>query len=104
MKKKTRKQLNISGKESCDICGEINYLETHHIHGRDIPNANDDFNLASVCPNCHFLLHLGSILVEGWFMSSSGKVLITRKKDSETITGKVAKPYQIPRKTKLIED
>jgi len=102
MKKKTRKTKNISGIGLCDICGEAHFLETHHINGRNIEKANDDFNLTSICANCHLSLHLGEIIINGWYMTTSGKILIWKTKDSkENITGKIAKPYQIPRKEKL---
>ena len=101
MKKQTRKALNISGAGICDICKEPHFLETHHINGREIEKANDDFNLTSICADCHFRLHLGEIIVSGWYMTTSGRTLIWKEKDSkENITGQIAKPYQIPRKIK----
>ena len=59
MSRQARKKRNASGKSKCDICGDIGFLEEHHIRGRKIKNANEPFNIADICPNCHFKVHLG---------------------------------------------
>lgn len=102
MKKSTRKAMNISGTGLCDICGTPDFLETHHINGRNIENYNNDFNLTSICPSCHYKIHLGEIIISAWYMSTSGRMLVWKNKDSDQeIAGKVAKPCIIPRKEKL---
>jgi len=97
MKKKIRSTINISGKCSCDICGQDIPLVTHHINGRNIPNAEHDSNLVHICPNCHYDIHLGNIILESWFMTTSGRELIWHKNGEKSITGKEAKPFIIPR-------
>ena len=53
----------------------------HHIRGRDIPNANKQFNLASVCPCCHDDIHIGiEVVLEGWFSTTSGRKLFWHRK------------------------
>ena len=76
MKRKTIKQRNRSGKFPCDICKDIGYLEEHHIEGRDIPDYNHKSNLCNICPNCHYKIHLGVIVIEQWAMSSVGITLL----------------------------
>ncbi len=98
MKQKTRKLANRSGIEKCEICGEQTFLETHHINGREILNANNDFNLTTICPNCHFEVHLGETILEGRFMSTNGNILIWRKKNEQTLTGNSCTPPLIKTK------
>ena len=90
-----RKSLNKSGGCSCQICGEKTILQTHHIEGRDIPNANHSSNLVSICPNCHGLCHWGEIIIEKWTMTSVGMELIWHKKGEESLTGKNSTPHII---------
>lgn len=87
VKKKTRKAKNISGKAPCQICGETCYLDTHHIEGREIPNADHPSNLVDLCPNCHRKVHCADIIIEQWVMTFDGKELIWRTKDGESFTG-----------------
>lgn len=98
MKKKIRKIMNISGKEKCDICGIESFLEGHHIEGREIDNANKSYNIANICANCHSKIHMGSIFIEGWFMTTNGKELIWHEAKQESITGEIKVPYQIIKK------
>lgn len=65
MKQKIRKTINRSGLYKCDICMNENTLEGHHINGRNIDRANDPSNIANICPNCHYKVHLGRIIIEG---------------------------------------
>ena len=93
MKKKTRKAKNSSGKESCQICGAKEYLVTHHIEGRDIPNPDHPSNLVDICSNCHHKIHMGDIIIEQWLMTSGGRELIWRNKDGESFTGRDSKVH-----------
>ena len=68
-------------------------LQEHHIHGRKGPNANRKDNVMMICPNCHTNIHTGNILVEGWFMTSEGRMLIWRKRGDLPITGQEASPH-----------
>ena len=95
MAKKHMRKKNASGQFECDICGEIEYLEEHHIRGRKIKNANKPFNIANICPNCHFKIHLGETIVENWTTGSGGRMLIWHKKGDPSITGDDAIPHII---------
>lgn len=73
-------------KKKCDICGELSYLDKHHIQSKSKCGTNEKYNLIRICPNCHRLIHVGDIIVEGKFMTTSGIVLFWHKKDQESIT------------------
>jgi hypothetical protein len=90
--KKTRKLQNVSGKMPCPICQIKNFLVIHHINGRDIPQAEFDHNLASICPSCHTKVHYGEIIIEKWIMGSNGKELIWHRKGESSITGEDSNP------------
>ena len=94
--KKSRKRRNKSGRSTCDICREVQPLETHHINGRKIPDAEKSWNLADLCPNCHTKVHLGQIIIERWLRTTSGLELFWHQKDEENFSGEQAKPYIIP--------
>ena len=95
VKRKTRKAINRSDKASCCICKSIDFLHTHHINGRDIPNADHSSNLVDLCPSCHNRLHMGEIIIERWAMSSGGMILLWHKKNENGVTGEDAKPHII---------
>ena len=44
-------------KTKCELCGEIRYLENHHID-KNINNDSDE-NCLTVCSKCHKLIHKG---------------------------------------------
>ena len=92
MKRETRKIINRKGLYPCDICKKGNILHSHHINGREIPNANHPSNIANVCPNCHSNIHYGYIIVEKWVMTSNGHELFWHKKGEESITGENSTP------------
>ena len=94
---KIRKKIKRSGKATCEICQKQNILVTHHIEGRDIPNANHPSNLVNICPNCHNLIHEGIIVIEGWFQTTHGMSLLHRTKEEESFTGDSKVPYIIPK-------
>lgn len=93
MSKKTKKMINRSGKSPCPICNKPEVLEEHHIEGRKIPNAEHSSNLASICPNCHTKVHLGRVIIEGWFQTTSGLELFWHEENEESFTGRESKPY-----------
>jgi hypothetical protein len=95
MKAKLRKIVNRSCLASCQICGQPNRLVDHHINGRDIPNANSQWNIASICANDHMLVHEGKLIIEQWVMSTSGRQLIWHYAGEPSITGNDSKPYQM---------
>ena len=91
-----RREKNRSGKEACEICGVADFLEEHHIRGRDGPDANHPSNLANICARCHTSIHMGVLIVEGRVMTTDGPQLVWHKKGEDSFTGDDAKPYQIP--------
>ena len=95
MKKKNRKQRNLSGKHECPICETQQVLIEHHIKGRDIPDANHPSNLADICDNCHRKIHLGRIVIEGWYQTTNGKELFWHEGEKDSFTGKDSKTYII---------
>ena len=95
---KIRKISNRTGNKQCDICHCPNFLVLHHIEGRNIKNKNGKTNLTDICPNCHFLVHQGEIIIEKWTMTSNGMELVWHYKSDESLTGIESKPYIIPKK------
>ena len=86
MNRRTIKKRNRSGNFRCDICGEIEFLEEHHIEGRDITKPNHPSNVCNICPNCHYKVHLGKIIIEQWVTTTHGKELLWHHNDeNETI-------------------
>lgn len=81
MTKFAKKKERRSGFKCCDICGNYELLEQHHIKGRKIENANDAHNLCDICSNCHSSIHAvpPRIIVEGWFMTTNGRELLFKK-------------------------
>lgn len=42
----------------CCRCGwHEGTCDFHHINGRKIHNANTEYNISLICPNCHRLVH-----------------------------------------------
>lgn len=91
--KKSIKIGNSTGEKKCQICGNKDILEVHHIEGRDIPNANHSSNLVAICSSCHTKIHFGKIIVEGWFMTTGGKSLIWHKEGEASFTNSDGKPH-----------
>lgn len=87
MLRKSRRQINSSGKAFCEICQEEHFLVQHHISGRKVKNPNNPNNLANICSNCHLKIHKAEIIVEKRIMSSSGFILIWHKAFESSITG-----------------
>lgn len=72
----------------CEICNmEFPKLDTHHIRSKSKGGNNSKSNLAKLCCNCHRLVHLGEIIIEGKFPSTGkgGYSLIHRNKNEESI-------------------
>ena len=91
--KKTRKAMNRSCKAECPICSQKTPLEEHHIQGRKIQNADHESNLCSICPTCHTKIHMGLLILEGWFTTTKGKELFWHKPEQESFTGEKKIPY-----------
>ena len=95
MSVKARKKKNLSGIHNCEICGRPEFLQTHHIRGRDIPNANSKSNLVDICSCCHTSIHMGKMVIEGYIMTDGGYKLAWHYKDEESLTGDDAIPHII---------
>lgn len=95
MNQKLQKKMNNSGKRECRICKKSEILIEHHIHGRDIPDYNNSWNLCYICSNCHTKVHHGLVIIEGWISTTDGLELIWHKQGEPSLTGNDAKPYVI---------
>ena len=96
IKKETRKKINRSGKNVCDICKEKSILISHHIAGRKIENAEKWWNKANICDKCHRLTHEGKIIIENWCSTTNGRELIWHYENEKSLTGNDSTPYLIP--------
>lgn len=74
----------------CEICGKEISTDTHHIKSLSKGGEDKPSNKCKICPNCHRLVHLGQIIIEGRFLvlskEESGNILIWRKKGENSIT------------------
>ena len=82
----------------CTICNNAVARHRHHIVSKSMGGENRRSNYVELCPNCHDSTHRGEIIIEGWCMTTSGRVLLWRKAGEETITGRTPKVYIIPSK------
>ena len=99
MQRKTRRKLNSTGIQPCEICREQTFLVQHHIQGRNIPNPHKHNNLANICSNCHLQIHKGEIVIEKRVMTTIGEVLLWHLKTDFSITGEDSSPYIQNRKS-----
>ena len=76
-----------SGIQTCPISGYTGPLVEHHINGREVRDAEGEWNRVWLSPNMHELVHLGRLIIEGWFKTTSGRELIWHYADEESITG-----------------
>lgn len=83
--RKRERERARSGQMECEVCHNKRLLVCHHIHGRDIPQWNNDWNRSWVCPDCHDSIHSGKVIIEERAMTTSGRKLIWRKKGEENI-------------------
>jgi len=81
-----------SGKYPCTVCQCLAKLEEHHIHGRRIVDAEKDFNLVSLCSNCHSEVHSKDplLFIDGWCMSSQGRTLLWHCKGECALPGELS--------------
>lgn len=91
--RKLRRQLNATGKYTCEICQEQTFLVQHHIEGRNINKPNRHSNLANICSNCHLRIHRGEIVLEKRVMTTIGEVLLWHTNKESSISGEDATPY-----------
>ena len=72
----------------CEVCTKFfESCDTHHIQSLSYGGSNKPFNKATLCPNCHRLVHKGLVILEGRFMSSGGNILVWRTYKTKSITG-----------------
>ena len=73
-------------KEMCQICNCKNDLETHHIvFQKDFKDniainnphikKNNNYNLVTLCKNCHDKVDINLIEINGWIDTSNGRIL-----------------------------
>lgn len=62
-------------------------MDKHHIISKKYGGSNKKNNIAKICQNCHRDVHMGLLIIEGWVQSTSGMILIFRKKGEPSITG-----------------
>jgi C4-type Zn-finger protein len=92
MSRKAKRKRMRSGTEECPICDIVAKLCRHHINGREVPRAEEEWNISWICPNCHDKIHEGDIIIEGWFKTTNGRKLIWRDKEDDSITGEESSP------------
>jgi len=88
MTKKSIRMAHRSGTRECPICERTCALVEHHIHGRDVPRANEQSNIAWICSVCHDEVHTdipNRIIIEGWFRTTKGRELVWRRKGEPPI-------------------
>lgn len=81
----------------CEICHTNTARDVHHIVSRACGGNNKPYNKASLCPNCHREVHLGQIVIEGRFQTTSGRQLVWRHSNQIKIIPQQTDPevYQI---------
>ena len=92
MSRANLRKIKRSGTESCEICKTVTPLQEHHIRGREVPNFNAKNNIVWICPTCHDRCHIGLVIIEGWFNTSTGRQLLWHNKGDESITGEKISP------------
>lgn len=82
----------------CQICKKDKLtLDNHHIQSKKYGGKDLKYNIVEICPNCHRAVHLGLLIIEGWFGSTEGRTLVWRKLGQDSITGiKEPEVYIIP--------
>ena len=96
MSKQAERKHKRSGSCPCEICGKRRPLVSHHINGRDVPRADEHWNLVNLCSNCHEDVHNdGMIIIEGWMRTTEGRTLFWRRKGEDPVASDGAKPYNM---------
>ena len=94
MSRKAIRKANRSGTMICAVCCSVVRLTEHHIHGREVHDWDGAWNRVWLCPTCHDGVHTGDIIIEGWYGSTSGRILIWRNRGDTKIAGEGANPPQ----------
>lgn len=77
----------------CEICSTKTFTDDHHIKSKSLGGSDSSYNIATVCPTCHRLIHRGVIVLEGRFLTTKGEVLFWHKNGEESITGETAEVF-----------
>ena len=78
--KKLQRARARSGSGTCSVCLLKCLLVLHHIFGRKVVGWNSAWNEVWLCPNCHFSVHYGDLVVVQWVMTTEGRVLEWHRK------------------------
>ena len=65
-------------RSTCEICSRSSgKIHIHHIIPRcdELRTSQDNWNLASLCPNCHTDVHDGKVTIIGVYHGTGGRVL-----------------------------
>ena len=81
--KKRFRQSRRSGQFPCDVCGKTHLLVEHHINGREVDDADGNWNICWLCPDEHDEVHAGNLIIEGWFQTSMGRQLLWHRKGEQ---------------------
>lgn len=97
MVKRNVRKAKRSGTQACPTCGEEVPLVEHHIHGRNVRGWRESWNVLFLCPTCHDLVHLGKIVIVGWFKTSHGRELVWYGEGEEPPDPELFQPANPPR-------
>ena len=70
----------------CEICSIKIIINEHHIQSLSKKGNNKKWNKINICPNCHRLIHIGEIIIEGKFLTTDGYKILWHYKDNKSIT------------------
>jgi len=94
MGKKEYRKFKRSGTEKCPISGHFGPLVEHHIHGRDVRNAEAPWNIAWISPDIHDQVHANppKIIIEGWANTTEGRQLLWHRAGEQPVTADARPP------------
>lgn len=74
----------------CDLCYDVQpFLDAHHVISQSKGGTNEKSNIANICPNCHRKVHLGLLILEGWFQTTNGYRLLHHFNDAAPLTNEL---------------
>jgi hypothetical protein len=72
---------------NCEVCNDNTVkLDKHHIVSKSLGGSNQKCNIANLCPTCHRKVHTSILVLEGWYLSTTGYVLLYHDKNTKPIT------------------
>lgn len=69
----------------CEICSNKSHHK-HHLKSKCFGVDNSKYNVAHLCASCHSEVHIGNIILEGRFMTTTGYKLLYHKINDMSIT------------------